>query len=505
MATSSQATPERSSRYADWKAPDEDGQFLIWPGPDELLRQTGENQRRLSTSDVRIQGVPLREIRGAQRKWLGHSEDGQPLIASGHQTELYHPGVWVKDVLSNQVARKLRGQAWHLGVDADSPKHLHLRWPGTSLPITDDPDLATAPWTALLDAPTPAHVHELESALAQARRQWDFEPMAVEFLAALRRLALERPGLSSALTNAIHQVDWELGLRHHALLTSPVWSSPPYLVFLHHILARAGEFAAAYNGALAAYRREVGIVSAGRPMPDLHVAGDVVEGAFWVDDLTNATRRRLELRRVGDAWAFSAKEFVFDTSADGYEAGERLGAFLRGRNLRIAPRALTLTMFFRLLLADQFVHGIGGGRYDQVTDRMIESFWGIEAPRFCVTTATLYFPAARGRRRVNLGPLLQEGRRLRHGSFSREKRELAARIAALPRRSRDRSELFSQMHAKLAQQAASPRTREWNRRLEEAAREQMKQKALFDRELFFAMQPRERLGELIGRYEGEFV
>jgi hypothetical protein len=531
MSMSSQATPDRDApsvagavgvlsaaaaggtRYADWKAPDEDGQLLIWPSVDELLRQSEENRRRLSGAEVRVQGVALGELRSVQRRWLGHISNDQALIASGHQTELYHPGVWVKDVLVNAVARKVGGQGYHLAVDTDSPKHLHLRWPGSSLPITDDPDLARAAWTGMLDAPTPAHVHELESALSAARAGWDFEPMAVDFLGALRRLALEQPGLATALTNAIHQVGWELGLRHHALLTSPLWGSPPYLTFVYHVLARAGEFAGKYNAALAGYRREAGIVSAGRPMPDLQVSGESVEGAFWVDDLGAGIRRRLELGRIGGAWGFEAgagraarngEAFVFDLSIAGEEAGRRLGEFLRARDLRIAPRALTLTMFFRLLVADQLVHGIGGGRYDQVTDRLIESFWGLEAPGFSVTTATLYFPAARGQRLVNLRPLVQEGRRLRHGSFSREKREMAARIAALPRRSRERAELFGQMHAKLAQQARGPRMEEWNRRLEEAAREQMKQKALFDRELFFAMQPRERLGELVGRYERVF-
>jgi hypothetical protein len=43
--------------------------------------------------------------------------------------------------------------------------------------------------------------------------------------------------------------------------------------------------------------------------------------------------------------------------------------------------------------------------------------------------------------------------------------------------------------------------REWNERLEHATREQMRQKAIFDRELFFAIQPAERLREMIGRYD----
>jgi hypothetical protein len=502
------------ARYADWKAPDEDGQLLIWPGPTELLRETRDNLRRLGASEIRIQNVPLNELRRRQRHFMGHEADDRPLVATGHQTELYHPGVWVKDALSNAVARAVGGEPWHFAVDTDSPKHLHLRWPGGSMAVTDDPRLNSAAWADVLDGPTPAHVDELSKAFEGARQGWDFEPMAEEFLASLRRNAIESPTLCRSVTNAVHKIDWDLGLRHHALLMSPVWMSAPYLAFAHHVLARAGRFASQYNDALAEYRAEQGIRSPGRPMPDLQVSADEVEAPFWFDDLSGETRERLFLVRLGRSWAIGRApqaerlkggsgeaSFVFEEGADGWAAAGKLLAFLRKNKLRIAPRALTLTMVFRLLLADQFVHGIGGGRYDQVTDRLIAAHFGIEPPRFSVTTATMYFPGARGQRRVSLRPLLQEGRRLRHGSFSREKRELAARIEALPRRSAQRREMFFHMHGELARQGASPGMRQWEDRLAQATREQMRQKSIFDRELFFAIQPAERLREMIGRYD----
>ena len=78
-----------SSRYDEWKAPAEDGQILIWPDPAELLRDTQQNHQRLSNaSNVRVQGVPLNELRARQREWIGHRNPDQLLIATGHQTEL---------------------------------------------------------------------------------------------------------------------------------------------------------------------------------------------------------------------------------------------------------------------------------------------------------------------------------------------------------------------------------------------------------------------------------
>ena len=59
-------------------------------------------------------------------------------------------------------------------------------------------------------------------------------------------------------------------------------------------------------------------------------------------------------------------------------------------NLR--PRALTLTLFARLCLGDFFIHGIGGGKYDEVTDAIIRDYFGIEPPAYQVLSATLHLP-----------------------------------------------------------------------------------------------------------------
>lgn len=488
------------SRYADWKAPADDGQILIWPAVADLIAKTRENATRFAHSEALIQNVPLSHLRRKLREWIGHRDQQRPIIASGHQAQLYHPGVWVKDVLANAVARHMDGEAYHFAVDTDAPRHLHLRWPGGSFPISDDEQLSRAAWSGLLDGPTPAHLKRVKETFYEGCLGWDFEPMAEKFLESMAPMAMEGLPLSAQLTDALHRLDWGLGMRHHAMLVSPIWGSEQFLVFAHHLLARAGEFAAQYNSALSQYRHEQGIIATGRPMPDLHVEPDRVEAPFWLDDLVTGTRRRLEVTRTGDGWAIEG--FVFWAHREGQDASRQFLSFLRQRQWRIAPRALTLTMFLRLAVADQFVHGIGGGRYDQVTDRIIHSHFGIEPPAFCVTTGTLYFPGARGQMRINLRPLIQEGRRLRHGSFSKEKREMAGRIATLPRRSTERRNLFYQMHGKLAQQASSPRMREWAQRLEEATREQVRQKTLFDRELFFAIQPEDRLREMVARYDG---
>jgi hypothetical protein len=45
-----------------------------------------------------------------------------------------------------------------------------------------------------------------------------------------------------------------------------------------------------------------------------------------------------------------------------------------------------------LFLADLFIHGIGGAKYDQVTDQIIFEFFGQQPPLFSIATATLGLP-----------------------------------------------------------------------------------------------------------------
>jgi hypothetical protein len=208
------------------------------------------------------------------------------------------------------------------------------------------------------------------------------------------------------------------------------------------------------------------------------------------------------VHRVDGKWALTSDSdsLLFDESLDAWQAASRLGDFLSAHHLRITPRALTLTLFFRLLIVDQFIHGIGGARYDRVTDAVINDFFGLTPPRFCVTTATLLPPAAMGRQRVNLPLLALQGHRIKHQLLGKEKGPLVMAIAAAPRRSSQRASLFSKMHGLLATAALGhPLLLDWQTRFDQAKLQSSREEILFDRELFFALQTPQRLHSLLTR------
>ena len=490
--------------FPDWKAPAAEGEILISPQARQILAHTAENHRRLSSDQkTTLSSVPLAEVRKRMRRVADIAED-ELAIFSGHQTELYHCGVWAKDALTTSAAAKMPGAAaWRLAVDTDQPKHLTLRWPFGSLPITDDPRINSAAWSGLLNGPTSEHLQQLQIEYSNAASGWGFEPLAGRFLQ-------EFPdgSLSSALTAGIANLNQDLGLADRPILISSLLDCAPYLLFAWHFLSDAAGMAKAYNQALADFRKINKVRSPTRPMPDLVLTEDLCEIPFWLDDLATGNRRRAALERVSaDKWGLNAGGDVLHCcEVRAWEAAEKLQSFLREHNLRLSPRALTLTLFVRLLLADQFVHGIGGGRYDRVTDALIVSRFHIAPPAFCVTTATLFFPSAAQRDRVCIPCLKQEGHRLSHSILGDEKMEMVRRIGALPRNSADRQLLFGQMHGRLAAAGLDhPDLRRWQEKWEEAQLQSQWEQTLFDRELFFALQPRTRLVELLGKYQAEFA
>jgi len=149
-------------------------------------------------------------------------------------------------------------------------------------------------------------------------------------------------------------------------------------------------------------------------------------------------------------------------AADGsdLEALDRAGVSLR-------PKAITLTMFARLCLGDLFVHGVGGGRYDRVTDAIAEDLFGCAPTPYVVATATLHLPLpgeASGDERRGLERLLGD---LRHNP-DRHLRDVTAAQRGLVDEKWELIRAVETMRPGADRRAATRRIREVNAQLAEA-------------------------------------
>lgn len=68
--------------------------------------------------------------------------------------------------------------------------------------------------------------------------------------------------------------------------------------------------------------------------------------------------------------------------------------FSRGR---ILPRAVIISLFFRGWLNKFFIHGIGGGNYDWIAEKLAEKFWAKKLAPKAVVSASLFLAGTNNR------------------------------------------------------------------------------------------------------------
>src|SRR5439155_17235609 len=123
----------------------------------------------------------------------------------------------------------------------------------------------------------------------------------------------------------------------------------------------------------------------------------------------NPHRRRAFIKQTAQTFELADRDNIsLQVPADD-SAAFRNALLTSGIKLR--PRALITTMYARLVLSDLFIHGIGGAKYDELTDLIIRRFFGIEPPAYITATATFRLPIERPS--VSLNDVQQSAQRLR--------------------------------------------------------------------------------------------
>jgi hypothetical protein len=120
-----------------------------------------------------------------------------------------------------------------------------------------------------------------------------------------------------------------------------------------------------------------------------------LEVPFWAWRAGGLNRGRLLARRTDKAIELRVgREAWPSLPLPGEDARRLVSAWqeLERCGLKVRSRALTNTLYARLFLADLFIHGIGGGKYDELTDAIVRQFYGCEPPGYLVLSATLLLP-----------------------------------------------------------------------------------------------------------------
>ena len=338
----------------------------------------------------------------------------QSVVMSGHQPSLFHPVVWYKNFRLDALANRFDAIGVNLVVDNDLLVTPSVGCPrmmdaATSSPndgstlktaavemLRFDSPAATAPYE---QRPLVDEIHFADfsktvtksviSAFGSRIGSPVIERLWPEVLAAKKKLGIE--SLGAVIAAGRHRLEWQLGLRTLEVPVSQIAGTPAFGEFAKRIFSEMEHFRAIYNSVLRRYRQRHGIRSLSHPVPELLRSDSWEEAPFWVWTLEDPQRRPLFVEAVGDRLRLSdLRQFSADVTVGDFERW--WNAMVCDGDVRIRPRALTTTMYHRLLVSDLFIHGIGGAKYDQLTDQIIAEFFLVPPPKYLTSTATFRLP-----------------------------------------------------------------------------------------------------------------
>jgi hypothetical protein len=407
-------------------APRENRAVVVHPAWQRLPDLVSENLSIESQADHDFQGRRLstlcrqarRELLETALRWTSAYADVDPpvgnsqdlIFLAGHQPQMFHPGVWLKNFALGGLARAHQATAVNLIIDSDAISATSLRVPGGT---AENPDAVSVPF----DRPDPAVPYEerriedralFESFGRRAAEQIGQlvpHPLIESFWPLVVDQSRNTDRLGACIARARHVVETRWGLNTLEIPQSWICDLESFHWLTAHLLAHLDHFSTVYNEAVREYRREYRIRSASHPVPDLAADGQWQEAPFWIWSAQNPRRRRLFARRTANEMLITDRQDInarlsLSPEGDASRAVEQLTA-LAASGVKIRSRALVTTLWARLVLGDLFIHGIGGGNYDLVTNRIIERFFHRTPPGFMVLSATLLLPVGRSDRDAN--------------------------------------------------------------------------------------------------------
>ncbi len=397
--------------FRQYRAPRGNGQSLVEPSFDRAGQLLQQNLDRL-----RSHGEPFFALRRAARKelveaavrytavyrdvdWVNWHQD-TPIIMAGHQPALFHPGVWFKNFALSRLAEQTGAIAVNLIVDNDVASGSSIRVP------TLDPATGFASYQVVAYDEAGGGVPYEQTTIRDLEK---FDHFAEEVARTMRPLvadpcvtqlwkhaqaAIARCGVAGcALAQARHGLEGELGLRTLELPLGVICRTPAFTELVISILDELPRFQNCYNFAAVQYRKAHRIRSSAHPVPDLAKDEQWYEAPLWIYGDDSPVRRAAWVSRDGDQLLISDRagcQLTLDSRYPKLAAAQL--ASHASPNFKLRPRALLTTMYARLVLSDLFLHGIGGGKYDQLGDMIIRQFFGIEPPEFMVISATVQLP-----------------------------------------------------------------------------------------------------------------
>ncbi len=389
---------------------------------------------------------------------------GTPIVMSGHQAALWHPGILAKLLGAEAMARRAGACSAWVVVDHDDNDAARVEFPRRV------GELAVRDAWRMGPAPVPGQITGARPGLRVTTVPGDSGFGIVdEGLARIGRAMDDAAGAPS-LAAQVTACAWSLASGLAAAPVTVMATSLARTDLMHELVDRMrrdpGACVEAYNRAAVA-------------VPRARIRALSREAGRWELPLW-----RLEDGRRTPVWSDDVPECE-----------------------HLAARALLMTALLRLGACDLFIHGTGGGVYDRVMEAWIGEWLGRRCAPAAVMSATCYLPLGLGAVGTpeDLSEAVARSRRARHdpgvlglGALSREKRALAAGVRGDGLTRAERATAYSRMHAWLGEYRSvyAGRIAELETRAADAAGALALASVVYDRTWAFPLYPPGVLGSL---------
>jgi hypothetical protein len=413
-----------------FKVPQKDKQTFLSPSGDKIGSLLEDNKRIFSQYSLTILNQPFREVREKSRKEvvgkaLSFSKKFdtdiaekinpayQYIIQSGHQPVFFHPGIWIKNILLKELIKSpLLDKPLGLNIilDNDICKDLNLSLPVLSsngnlrlekvnfLSSTLTPNLPFEeypyPSLELVTKFNQGIIHRLKSLESENKDILNNFKIFARCLDNSSRFCSrnhKRGNLGEFLGLARRLYEQEIEPAYLEIPFSKICDSDEFLSFFLEIIKNIRSFSKIYNNKLNEYRNLFKIRNRAHPSPNLMIKENLIEIPFWIWREGDQRRKIFILREEEKNYLYNdSSGKIFLIEEDGFKSLFFLKTILKERELKIRPKALLLTLYNRLFISDLFIHGLGGAKYDLVTDEIIREFFKVEPPHFLVVSCTLY-------------------------------------------------------------------------------------------------------------------
>ena len=251
--------------------------------------------------------------------------------------------------------------------------------------------------TEALNAKWPEVIQEISQSLVDCGLQ---PPILAQRQRMLLQMLETASDVGLTFSQWRHRIEIENGVYNWEVPLSKLCERSAFGLFFLRCIQNADSLWQSYNRCRSDYRSRHQIRNQVQPVLELQRDGDCIELPFWIYRTglgVNVDRKRLWVVRDGvnlllcDAPDMTARTICISLNED-EERFDSEWRRIASEGICIRPRALMTTMFLRCFVADLFVHGIGGGTYDELTDDIIRDWLGIVAPTYLTSSASLHLP-----------------------------------------------------------------------------------------------------------------